>query len=171
MKQYIFKSLGSVSIVFLSFSLVYCSNSASQQSEATTQRKDEIPENMVLVKGGTFLMGGKSEQAYYDEFPRHKVRVSDFLMDATEVTNAQFKKFVEETNYVTVAERDLDWEELKAQLPAGTPKPEDLKLKAGSLVFNNSGQVNSQDYAQWWKWTTGANWKQPEGPGSSINQK
>ena len=56
-------------------------------------------------------------------------------MDATEVTNAQFKKFVEATGYITMAEKAPDWEELKKQLPAGTIKPHDSLLVAASLVF------------------------------------
>ena len=61
---------------------------------------------------------------------------------------------------------------MKLQLPSGTPKPPDSVLKAGSLVFKETeGAVRLDDYTQWWKWTIGANWKQPEGPGSSITDK
>ncbi|MHA6248278.1 formylglycine-generating enzyme family protein [Pontibacter sp. CAU 1760] len=129
----------------------------------------EAGEGMVVIPGGTFLMGGKSEQADKDELPRHQVTVSGFYMDRTEVTNAQFAAFVEATGYVTVAEKDVDWEEIRKQLPPGTPKPDDSVLKAGSLVFRQTaGPVDMRDYSQWWKWTIGANWRQPEGPGSSI---
>ena len=54
-------------------------------------------------------MGGKSDQADWNEFPRNEVTVSDFYMDPSEVTNEQFKKFVDATSYVTIAERDIDW--------------------------------------------------------------
>ena len=70
-----------------------------------------IKENdgMVFIKGGTFEMGGDNAQARADEFPKHKVQVSSFWIDATEVTNAQFAQFVKATNYVTTAEKDFDF--------------------------------------------------------------
>lgn len=127
------------------------------------------PDGMVLIPEGHFIMGGRSNQASADEFPRHEVSVSSFYMDQTEVTNAQFKVFVDATGYKTVAERDIDWEEMSKQMPAGTPRPADSLLLAGSLVFTpTDGPVDLRNYAQWWTWTTGANWTQPEGPGSSI---
>jgi formylglycine-generating enzyme required for sulfatase activity len=133
---------------------------------------DSSTEGMVFIPGGLFEMGGDNSQASPDEFPKHKVQVSPFWMDATEVTNAQFKKFVETTAYVTTAERKPDWEELKKTLPPGTPKPHDSLLVAASLVFQQaSGPVNLHDYSQWWSWTTGADWRHPEGPGSSIEGK
>ncbi len=128
-----------------------------------------LPEGMAFIPAGSFVMGGRSDQAYEDEFPRHEVKVSAFLMDQTEVTNAQFLAFTESTGYITIAERDIDWEEMKSQVPEGTPPPPDSVLMAGSLVFQKTSQpVNLRDYTQWWKWTTGANWRQPNGPGSSI---
>ena len=51
------------------------------------------------------------EEARSDEFPKHTVEVSSFWMDQTEVTNAQFKKFVDETGYITTAERKINWAE------------------------------------------------------------
>ncbi|HEY9341227.1 MAG TPA: formylglycine-generating enzyme family protein [Hanamia sp.] len=127
---------------------------------------------MVFIKGGTFTMGGDNNQASADEFPKHKVQVDGFWMDATEVTNAQFQKFVEATNYVTTAEKKPDWEEMKKTLPPGTPKPSDDMMIAASLVFKEtSGPVDLNDYSQWWNWVPGANWKHPEGPGSTIEGK
>lgn len=141
-----------------------CSSNATRQ-EVTS----EVPAGMVLIPAGSFTMGGRSDQAYEDEFPQHDVKVSGFYMDATEVTNAQFTAFTESTGYVTIAERDIDWEEMKSQVPEGTPRPPDSVLMAGSLVFQKTAQpVNLRDYTQWWKWTTGANWRQPKGPGSAI---
>jgi formylglycine-generating enzyme required for sulfatase activity len=91
-------------------------------------------------------------------------------MDETEVTNDQFNAFVEATGYVTEAEKDIDWEQMKLQVPEGTPKPPDSILKAGSLVFEKpEGQVNINGAPIWWKWTIGANWKQPYGPGSNLD--
>ncbi len=132
----------------------------------------ELPQDMLLIPEGTFMMGGKSDQSDWNEFPRNQVTVSAFYMDATEVTNADFKKFVEATDYVTVAERDVDWEEMQKELPPGTAKPADSLLMAGSIVFTpTNGPVRLDDYSQWWRWTIGANWRQPLGPGSTINDK
>lgn len=127
---------------------------------------------MVWIKGGEYLMGSSNEGGRTDEYPRHKVKVSGFWMDATEVTNAQFKKFVEATGYVTIAEKAPDWEELKKQLPPGTPQPDESQLVAASLVFAPPAQpVSLNDASQWWRWTKGANWRQPEGAGSTIQGK
>lgn len=127
---------------------------------------------MVLIPGGTFDMGGDNKQASEDEYPKHSVQVASFYMDVTEVTNAQFKKFVDATGYITTAERKPDWEELKKTLPPGTLKPADEVMVAASLVFKPSaGPVDLNDFSQWWSWVPGANWRQPEGPGSSIEGK
>lgn len=127
---------------------------------------------MVLLPGGIFEMGGDNEQASADEYPKHKVQVSPFYIDVTEVTNAQFKKFVEATGYITTAEKKPDWEELKKSVPPGTPKPPDSVMVAASLVFKpSSGPVNLNDYSQWWSWVKGADWKHPEGPQSNIKGK
>ena len=101
---------------------------------------------MVYIPGGTFEMGGDNPQASPDEFPKHQVQVSPFWMDATEVTNAQFQRFVEATGYLTTAERKPDWEDLKKSLPPGTPKPPDSVLVAASLVFKPAaGPVDLND--------------------------
>lgn len=130
-------------------------------------------ENMIFVPGGTFNMGARDNQfARADEYPVHPVKVNSFFMDPHPVTNAQFKKFVEETGYVTTAEKDIDWEELKKQLPPGTAKPADSLLEASSLVFTpTEGRVNLNDVSNWWTWVRKANWRQPEGPGSNIDKK
>ena len=142
-----------------------CRQDAKQVAENTL----EAPEGMVYIPAGSFMMGGKTEQAEPDEFPRRKIGVSPFFMDATEVTNAEFKAFVDATGYLTTAERELDWEELKKQLPPDTPKPADSIMKPGSLVFRpTEGPVDLRDLSQWWEWKIGANWKHPEGPESDI---
>ncbi len=127
------------------------------------------PVGMVWIPGGEFAMGGTDPLARPDESPVHRVRVDGFWMDATEVTNAQFAAFVRATDYRTIAERPVDWEALKAQCPPGTPKPPDEMLRPGALVFTAPDHpVDLRDYGQWWKWTIGASWRSPEGPGSTI---
>ena len=129
-------------------------------------------EGMILVEGNVFEMGGDNNQADEDEYPKHTVKVHSFYMDATEVTNAQFKKFVDATGYVTTAEQKPDWEELKKTLPPGTPKPDDEMMVAASLVFKQTtGPVNLNDYGQWWSWMPGASWKHPHGPQSNLEGK
>ncbi|PKB44784.1 formylglycine-generating enzyme required for sulfatase activity [Cellulophaga sp. RHA19] len=132
----------------------------------------KVPEGMVWIPGGMFVQGAvpQDKMAMQHEKPAHKVAVDGFFMDITEVTNAQFAKFVKETGYITVAERAIDWEEMKKQVPEGTPKPHDSILQPGSLTFKKSKKSvpNLFDFSQWWDWTIGANWKHPNGPKSSI---
>ena len=138
-------------------------------AEGVGKAQDPSFAGMVHIPGGTFSMGGDNEQASGDEYPKHDVTVDAFWMDATEVTNAQFARFVAATGYVTTAERKPDWNELKKGLPAGTPPPHDSVLVPASLVFTPaSGPVDLHDYTSWWRWQKGADWKHPEGPGSSI---
>ncbi len=144
-------------------------SSAGQAALGTTKAPASVPEGMVWVPGGSFLMGTNEQQAYPQEQPAHAVKVKAFFMDATEVTNAQFKAFVQATGYLTLAERKPDWQEMQKQLPAGTPKPAEDQLVAGALVFSPPSQpVASYDYSQWWRWMPGANWQHPEGPGSDL---
>jgi formylglycine-generating enzyme len=128
------------------------------------------PPGMVWVPGGEFTMGTDSAVGRPEEKPAHRVRVNGFWADATEVTNAQFRAFVEATGYVTTAEKPPDADEVLRQSPPGTPRPPPERLVPGSLVFRmTAGPVDLRDYSQWWKWTPGACWKQPNGPGSSID--
>lgn len=129
-------------------------------------------EGMVWVEGGIFDMGADNEQGRRDELPKHQVKISGFFMDVSEVTNKQFAEFVGKTGYITTAEKDVNWEEIKSTLPANTPKPAPEMLKAASLVFiPTKSAVNLQDYSQWWHWTRKADWKHPRGPKSNIKGK
>ncbi|TWT46871.1 formylglycine-generating enzyme family protein [Botrimarina hoheduenensis] len=147
---------------------------------ATTAWSDAVPSppeaaqpappapGMVWIAGGEFSMGTDSPDSFPNERPAHPVRVSGFWMDATPVTNAEFANFVEATGYKTIAERPVDWEELKKQVPPGTPKPPADVLQPGSLVFVPPAHpVPLQDMSRWWSWTTGADWRHPEGPDST----
>jgi sulfatase modifying factor 1 len=127
---------------------------------------------MVWINGGSYLMGGDDKQAQADEYPKHRVSVKGFYIDATEVTNAQFKKFIDATHYKTTAERTPDWEVIKKQLPPNTPKPDPSLLVKASLVFKPSAnKVDLNDYSQWWEWTKNTDWKHPHGPKSDIKNK
>ncbi len=146
--------------------------SFSCKEEKKTQHTIEIKEGMALIPGGTLNMGGDNEQADPNEFPKHKVSINKFWMDETEVTNTQFEKFVKATNYKTVAERPVDWEEMKKSLPPNTLKPADSLLLPGALVFHKTDQpVSLRNPGLWWSWTIGADWQHPEGPESNIKNK
>lgn len=162
------KSLHFLIFLTISITLFCCNNSADQTPKNT-------PKGMIWITGGTFLQGAvpKDKMAMGHEKPQHKVTVDGFFMDITEVTNAQFKKFIDATDYITVAEREVDWNELKKQLPIGTQKPHDSLLQPGSLVFKKtkSSVPNLYDFSQWWKWEVDANWKHPKGRNSTIKGK
>jgi len=130
------------------------------------------PAEMVWVPGGMFLMGSEGDHAGPEEQPVHEVHVDGFFMDAYPITNTRFSEFVEETGYITVAERAPDVEELLSQLPPGTPPPPPELLVPGSLVFEpTEHQVDLRDWSQWWRWTPGADWRHPSGPESTIEGK
>jgi len=124
---------------------------------------------MKWIPAGVFSMGAKDQEGRKDEYPAHQVKLDGFWMDEKEVTNREFAAFVKATGYKTIAERKPDWEEIKKQLPPGTPKPPDNILVPAALTFNPpSHPVPLDNASQWWAWTTGANWKHPEGPKSTI---
>ncbi|ROP74595.1 formylglycine-generating enzyme family protein [Curtobacterium sp. PhB115] len=114
----------------------------------------------VELSGGTFLMG--SERYYADEGPVHERTVGPLRLGTHPVTNTEFAEFVDETDWVTVAERPLPADEY----PALT----DDERAAGSLVFRpTDGPVDLSDWRAWWEWTPGADWRHPRGPGSSVD--
>ncbi|MBJ7881665.1 formylglycine-generating enzyme family protein [Gelidibacter salicanalis] len=180
-----------IQILTLSFTLILlflvsCKNPASEKKDTSIktpthvllkEKPDTIktPKGMVWVEGKTFTQGAKPGDAYAmpREQPAHEVTVDGFFMDLTEVTNTQFKDFVDATGYITIAERPIDWEVMKHDLPEGTPKPADSILQPGSLIFNKhlDAVANMHNYQQWWTWKIGANWKHPEGPESTIEGK
>jgi formylglycine-generating enzyme required for sulfatase activity len=128
------------------------------------------PADMAWVPGGEFLMGSEHQLARPNERPTHKVALSGFWMDRTHVTNAEFARFVAATHYVTTAERVPDWETLRVQVPPDTPRPPDSAMVPGAMVFvGTDRQVPLDDFSRWWRYVPGADWRHPEGPGSSID--
>jgi len=98
------------------------------------------PDMTVKLEGGEFLMG--SSAFYPEEAPEEKVSVLAFEIDNTEVTNREFKKFIDETNYITSAERSIE------------------------LGFNENGSAVFD--AATWSFVAGANWRNPDGPDTNI---
>lgn len=132
----------------------------------------KAPSGMVWIAGGEFTMGLADprdsacggHEAMDDARPLHRVYVDPFWIDATEVTNAQFERFVRATGYVTVAERKPS--------PEDYPDAPEENLVAGSIVFAPTAQpVPLDNHYQWWAFVPGANWRHPTGPESSISGK
>lgn len=114
---------------------------------------------MVSLPGGRFAMG--SEEFYPEEGPVHPATVGPFAIDRHPVTVAEFRRFVSETGYVTVAEHPPD--------PADYPDADPALLVPGSLVFRRTaGPVDLRDVRAWWAYVPGACWHAPEGPGSNV---
>ncbi|WP_315789848.1 formylglycine-generating enzyme family protein [Fischerella sp. JS2] len=115
--------------------------------------------DMVWIPSGSFQMG--SDHHYPEEAPAHRVTVDGFWMDKYTVTNEQFQKFVKATNYVTFAE--------KAPKAEDYPGADPAMLMPSSIVFQKPlHPVDMQNICNWWQYVAGANWRHPEGPGSSI---
>jgi len=121
-----------------------------------------VREAMIRISGGSFLMG--SDRFYREERPVRRREVEGFWMDSHPVTNAQFRRFIDETGYVTFAERPPN--------PADYPDALPEFLTPGSLVFRKPpGPVAIGDYRVWWTYVPGACWQRPEGPGSDIESR
>jgi formylglycine-generating enzyme len=115
--------------------------------------------DMVWIPGRSFLMG--SNDHYPEEAPAHEVRVGGVWIDIYTVTNEQFARFVEATGYVTVAERPAN--------PADYPGAKPELLAPSSVVFHKPRQrVDLRNHYNWWRYVPGADWRHPDGPGSSI---
>src|SRR6185369_4051965 len=130
------------------------------------------PPGMVWIPGGEFSMGSPVESDSLCEMPGmsrdaspiHRVYVDGFWMDATELTNEEFEKFVKATGYITIAERTPT----AAEFPEAPPE----NLVAGSTVFTPTATpVPLDNHYQWWRYQKGANWRHPEGPQSSIEHR
>jgi len=115
----------------------------------------------VDVSGGDFKFG--DNRYYPNEGPVKVTRVANFNIDKTEVTNGQFKAFVDATDYVTAAERGLSDVDFPEILP-------EFRVP-GSMVFVAPDLDKPSSPATWWQFVSGANWQNPKGPDSSIAGK
>jgi len=82
-----------------------CGSSSIEDENHEQNAEQPDLENMVLIPAGEFLMGSKEGEGAFDEHPQHTVYLDPYYIDKYEVTNAQFREFVEATGYVTDAER------------------------------------------------------------------
>ncbi len=161
------------------------STSANVASTTNVQGLKEAMIGMVWIGGGEFSMGGpgaattgalrSSLQAgeplctglrdgFTDSEPVHQVAVDGFWMDETEVTNDQFARFVAATGYRTVAEHAPRAEDFPGADPG-------LLVPGAAVFVRPEGPVMLEDPLQWWRYVPGADWRHPEGPGSSIDGK
>jgi sulfatase modifying factor 1 len=131
-----------------------------QPTRDTSPPPAPAPEGMTWIPGGSFWMGC-DDPRMPDARPVHAVALDGFWMDQTPVTNIQYAKFVEETKYVTVAEK--------------TPNPKDYpgvpagQLVPGACVFSPpKSQVALNDISKWWRFAAGTSWRHPDGPDSDI---
>jgi len=110
------------------------------------------PSTLVQLDGGTFSMGDESAWAYLGdgEGPVHEVSVNPFAIDPYTVTNVAFAQFVDATGHVTDAER-YEW-----------------SFVFGGFLPDDAPETRGVVGAEWWRQLYGANWRHPEGPGSSI---
>ncbi len=198
------------SLLALSLLLAACDRDPATEPE--TEAPDttaavavgDPPEGMVLVPGGTFFMGGDAgemgggSRSHQTAYPNREVYVDSFWMDETEVTNRDFARFVDETGYVTIAERPLpasilrelretaevNVRRLERQAERATGRQRESILAsierikeasktgatAGSIVFAvPEGEVyDPEDITQWWRLVPGATWRTPGGSGTGL---
>ena len=129
------------------------------QGKLETSGSSTLLRHMVELPGGTFRMG--SDRFYPEERPVREASVDGFWIDRHPVTVAEFRRFVKATGYVTWAERPPE--------PDAYPDADPKLLVPGSLVFRKTdGPVDLRDFRNWWDWTPGADWRHPEGPGSTV---
>ena len=116
---------------------------------------------MIQIAGGRFQMG--AAPLHREEGPPRDTRVRGFWIDRTEVTNADFARFVAATGYLTLAERALD--------PTDYPNLHGDDLKPSAIVFVGTTSPARSNPAQWWQVVRGADWRHPQGPSSNLAGK
>ncbi|MBM99117.1 MAG: hypothetical protein CMJ77_08315 [Planctomycetaceae bacterium] len=180
----------------------------SHRAENADELGSERPPGMVLIPAGKFYMGGDAgemggnSRSHQTSYPIHEVTLDAFWIDATEVTNREFARFVEATGYVTFAEKPLskktidelrlaaayNLRQLKQDLLNCSPderkaieatierveKASKLsQAAAGALVFAipKAELYSKTDINQWWRLEPAANWRIPDGPGTSWKNR
>jgi formylglycine-generating enzyme required for sulfatase activity len=122
----------------------------------------DVTRSMKWIPPGVFAMGSNGH--YAEEAPVRVVSVDGFFMDPHPVTNEAFRRFVDATDYVTLAERAPD----ATLYPNAIPE---LMVPGSAVFFATSRRVDLGDCSQWWQYVPGADWRHPEGPESSIERR
>jgi len=161
---------------------------ADPNTPLITKAPAQTPSGMAWIPGATFTMGDRrgapdKNPKFVKQIPEHRdamlehpVDLDGYWIDKTEVTNAQFKRFVDATGYVTTAEKKPRREDFAGQVPDAAAIPEE-NLVAGAICFNSNFDRKTlrKDFALWpyqvWKYVKGANWRKPGGPDSSIENR
>jgi formylglycine-generating enzyme len=132
--------------------------------EAVTPQADpdRMTEGMVWIPGGTFRMG--SDEHYPEEAPAHPVTVDGFWIDRYAVTNRQFERFARDSGYLTAAERPPPAD----RYPGAGPE---LLVAASTVFVAPPERVDLGNPYNWWAYVPGADWRHPQGPGSSIRER
>ena len=144
--------------------------------------KPDFADDMVWIPSGEFTMGAEvadfmrqwpyGARSRSDERPLRRIKLDGFWMSITPVTNKDFSEFIEATGYVTTAEKPVDIDEIMKGLPPGTKSPSPEALVPASMVFTSPDYpVKLNNVLTWWRWQKDANWRQPEGPGSSVENR
>jgi sulfatase modifying factor 1 len=168
----VLKRLTAAATLLLLFAVTGCSGRPSKPLLQAAADRPCLPEpaaaphapataGMVLVKGGDYAQGAAPQRA--EEGPPRRTTVGAFWIDATEVTNDAYARFVQATGYVTLAERPLE--------PKAYPELKGDQLKPSAIVFVGAKDPTSSDPGQWWRVVQGADWRHPQGPASSIAGK
>lgn len=170
------KKLSTIALTAAALFFCSCGDSPAPDTAAMPEKKD----GMLKIPGGSTTVGSEGifetpygTKQFPEEAPQMKIQVKGFWMDETEVTNAQFRKFVEETGYLTFAEREADISAMPPEILAQLPKP---PFNNGAILFKKpdhfEGEITAPGaYLQWWKWDPTASWKHPEGAGSDLTGK
>src|SRR4051812_4868955 len=123
------------------------------QTQPNVERARRL--GMEWIPGGDFTMG--SDSHYREEAPAHPVTVDGFWLDRWPVTNAHFRRFVEETGYVTQAEIAPD----AAQYPGADPA---LLVPASVVFVKPAGRVDMRNFLNWGGFGPGPEGCPPPGP-------
>jgi formylglycine-generating enzyme len=109
----------------------------------------------VVIPAGAFRMGAADGEGYVDdgEHPVHEVSITSFEISPTTVTNREFATFCEATGHVTSSERE-GW-----------------SFVFGGLLPDDFPPTRGVAAAPWWRQVDGAEWRHPDGPHSSIDDR
>lgn len=151
---------------------------ASRDSENHNGPPGESPAGMVWIPGGKFIMGNEhaeNDPHRRDEWPPHEVVLDGFWMDEHEVTNRQFDEFVKATGYITLPERMPEFRSIKPDSDMANLEVLPEFRNPGSICAKKGFTPEDFDPKRgaysWWDYIPGADWRHPEGEGSSIEDR